>query len=86
MMSDKRAQLIYLVGTLFSKSQDLSTLLEELAAANECQGELALTHRTADGRLNRLLIHIDGAELTITPDESEGKFRLDISDQHVSLE
>lgn len=85
-MSEKRDRLIFLLGTLFSKSQALNVLLRELAESNECQGELSLTCQNAEGQSSRLVVYIDGTEVTIMPDDRDADFRLDISNQRISLE
>lgn len=84
--SDDYGRLVYLAGSLFSKAQELNAILRRLEATGQNQGELHLTHRTADGETTQLLIHIDGSEFTMMPDDSDTGFRLDLSGLSVRLE
>jgi len=85
-MLDKRSQLIYLAGTLYSKTQALHRLLQEIAETDEHQGELRISHRDSDGRLVNLLVHVDGTDFSMTPDDSDMNFRLDLSGNSVYIE
>ncbi len=84
--SDDYGRLVYLAGSLFSRAQELNTLLRQFEATGLHQGEIHLTHRGADGETTRLLIHIDGLDFTLMPDDSETGFRLDLSGLTVHLE
>ncbi len=83
---DDYGRLVYLAGSLFSKAQELNAILRHLEATDQYQGEIHLTHRSADGNTTRLLIHIDGADFTMMPDDSDTGFRLDLSGLTVQLE
>ncbi len=83
---DDYGRLVYLAGSLFSKAQELNTILRQMEATGQYQGEIHLTHRGADGGTTRLLIHIDGTDFTLMPDDTETGFRLDLSGLSVRLE
>ena len=72
-------RLVYLAGSLYSKVQELRALMRQWEATGQHQGELHLTHRTAEGETTNLLIHIDGGEFTMMPSDSDTGFRLDVS-------
>ncbi len=84
--SDDYTRLVYLAGSLFSRAQEIKAVLQRLEAMGQNQGELHLTHRGMDGETTQLLIHIDGPEFTMMPDDSETGFRLDLSGLSVRLE
>ncbi len=84
--SDDYGRLVYLAGSLFSKAQELNAILHRMEAAGQYQGEIHLTHRGAEGGTTQLMIHIDGHEFTLMPDDSETGFRLDLSGLTVRLE
>ena len=79
-------RLVYLAGSLFSRAQEIKAVLHRLEESGQYQGELHLTHRGSDGETIQLLIHIDGPEFTMMPDDSETGFRLDLSGLSVRLE
>ncbi len=83
---DDYGRLVYLAGSLFTKAQELNTILRNLEATGQYQGEIHLTHRGADGGTTQLLIHIDGADFTMMPDDSDVGFRLDLSGSTLHLE
>lgn len=83
---DEYGRLVYLAGSLFSKTQELNALLRHFEATGQHQGEIHLTHRGANGETTQLLIHIDGTDFTLMPDDSETGFRLDLSGLTVRLE
>ncbi len=79
-------RLVYLAGSLYTRAQELNTLLRQLEETGQYQGEIHLSHRSADGHTMQLLIHIDGAEFTMMPDDTETGFRLDLSGLTLRLE
>ncbi|MEP7287326.1 MAG: hypothetical protein ABI947_16340 [Chloroflexota bacterium] len=85
-MSDEQDRLIYLAGSLYSKSLELKKLLHKLEETEAPHGEIRLSHRSADGESVTLLIHIDGTEFTMMPENSDPGFRLDISDLSIKIE
>jgi hypothetical protein len=85
-MNNKRDRLIYLAGGLYRKTAALRELLEELAETNEAQGEIRLSYRNAEDETATLFIHVDGADFSMMPDESDGSFRLNLSGPTLTLE
>ncbi len=84
--SDDYGRLVYLAGSLYSKAQELNTILRRMEATGQFQGEIHLTHRGAEGETTQLMIHVDGTDFTLMPDDSETGFRLDLSGMTVRLE
>ena len=85
-LGDDYSNLVYLAGSLFTKVSELNALMERLAESGQCQGEIHLAHRQANGETTQLLIHIDGNEFTMMPGDSDSEFRLDISGLSTQLE
>lgn len=85
-MHHHEQELIYLVGSLYSKAARLRALLDDLAADDAAQGELRLAHRSAEGEVVTLYVHIEGTALTIMPGEPHDDLRLDLSGSDIHLE
>jgi len=86
MMNEEYGQLVMVAGNLFSRIQELNALLNQMVAEGHYQGELRLTHRSADGQDTDLYIHIDGTDFTMMPGGQVETFRLDVSGLSARLE
>jgi len=85
-MNEEYSKLALVVGNLFSRVQELNTILHQLAEKGVCQGELLLTHCACNGETTPLSIHIDGTDFTLMLADESRDFRLDIGGMALNVE